>query len=167
MSMDLALFSQKSASCKTLSIFLLMLKSAGTSCHNGAQDLRFRSAVSKHSCSLIESPAWLKNFIMTHHIMYRAVNPVVLFQKLFYCSGPEIFFIFIFIFPKHSLQNRLEKRWQCLQQAGTHLKAALRVLFLRTKAILTRPSHSFFEGQENTLIIYDISPFWTSCFLTA
>ncbi len=44
MSMDLALFSLKSASCKTLSIFLLMLKSAGTSCEDGAQDIRFKLA---------------------------------------------------------------------------------------------------------------------------
>lgn len=42
MSMDLALFSQKLASCNTLSIFLPMLKSAGTSCQHGAQDFRFK-----------------------------------------------------------------------------------------------------------------------------
>lgn len=66
--MDLALFSLKSASCKTLSIFLLMLKSAGTSCEAGAQDIRFndeliilksdRSAVSKHLC--YKEPRWLR-----------------------------------------------------------------------------------------------------------
>lgn len=33
MSMDLALFSQKLASCRTPSIFLAMLKSAGMVCH--------------------------------------------------------------------------------------------------------------------------------------
>lgn len=36
MSMDLALFSEKLASCRTLSIFFPMLKSAGTSCHMDA-----------------------------------------------------------------------------------------------------------------------------------
>ena len=33
-SMDLALFSLNSATCRTLSIFLVMLKSAGISCSN-------------------------------------------------------------------------------------------------------------------------------------
>lgn len=42
MSMDLALFSQNFTSCKTLSIFWLMLKSAGTSCQDGAQDVRLK-----------------------------------------------------------------------------------------------------------------------------
>lgn len=44
MSMDLALFSQNFASCKTLSIFLLMLKSAGTSCKDGGHDSSFQLA---------------------------------------------------------------------------------------------------------------------------
>lgn len=48
MSMDRALFSLKSASCKTLSIFLLMLKSAGTSCYNGRQDFRLTLAKKCH-----------------------------------------------------------------------------------------------------------------------
>lgn len=39
MSMDLALFSQKSASCKTLSIFLLILKSEGTSWNDRGHEL--------------------------------------------------------------------------------------------------------------------------------
>lgn len=43
MSMDLALFSQKLASCKTHSTFLLMLKSVGTSCHMICKCLRTQS----------------------------------------------------------------------------------------------------------------------------
>lgn len=183
MSMDLALFSLKSASCKTVSIFLLMLKSAGTSCEDGAQNLSWwhqlnelmllksdRSAVSKHSC--YKEPHWLrvqrdwKTTNMTHHIVYGAVNPVVLFQQLFYRSGPgnykstwsSVFFHMLF------WQNRLALGWQCLQQAGTHLKAALRVLFFLTKAILTRPSHSFF-GRRKHVNLLQYLLFWPTAVL--
>lgn len=34
-----------------------------------------------------EGPRW-EAHTLTHHIVYRAVNPVVLFQQLLYCSGP-------------------------------------------------------------------------------
>lgn len=56
-------------------------------------------------------------------------------------------------------QNTPGLRWPCFQQAGTHLKAALRVLFFLTKAIRTRPSHSF-SGQKKTqrFNIYNSSP---------
>lgn len=111
MSMILALFSEKFASCKTLSIFLLMLKSAGTSCWDERHDfkiqtgwcviLKERRRKKKETCSFKrggkkeKEKLWLRGthdctqrHTMTHHVVYRAVDSVVLFQQLFYCSGP-------------------------------------------------------------------------------
>lgn len=84
MSMDLALLSQKLAFCRTPSIILLMLKSAGTSCQNGAQHFK---KTSTHQRLERGGGRW-EAHTSTHHIVYRAVNPVVLFQQLFHCSGP-------------------------------------------------------------------------------
>lgn len=111
MSMILALFSEKLASCKTLSIFLLMLKSAGTSCWDERHDFKIqtgwcvipkeRRRKKKETCSFKrggkkeKEKLWLRGthdctqrHTMTHHVVYRAVDSVVLFQQLFYCSGP-------------------------------------------------------------------------------
>lgn len=174
MSMILALFSEKLASCKTLSIFLLMLKSAGTSCWDERHDfkiqtgwcviLKERRRKKKETCSFKrggkkeKEKLWLRGthdctqrHTMTHHVVYRAVDSVVLFQQLFYCSGPGNYkpaassssssLLVCFSF----WQKRFLWGWQRLKQAGTHLKAAPRVLFFLTKAILTRPSHSLKE----------------------
>lgn len=51
MSMVLARFSQKPASCKTLSIFLLTLKSAGTSCHMTCKRLCTNSHPGQVNCT--------------------------------------------------------------------------------------------------------------------
>lgn len=58
MSMDLALFSQKSASCRTLSIFLLILKSDGTSWKRRRDDFRLKlvskiDAPERNCCSIV------------------------------------------------------------------------------------------------------------------
>lgn len=78
MSIDLALFSLKPASCKTLSIFLLMLKSAGTSCRD---QTKFKITRPEKRRLLGSS---------THHIVNRTVNPVVLLQQLLHCCWSTI-----------------------------------------------------------------------------
>lgn len=86
--------------------------------------------------------------MFTHHVVHRAVNSVVLFQQLLDRSGPR----------GTKKTNKLnisvfspltEQTLRRLQQTDTHLKAALRVLFFLTKAILTRPSHSFSGDKEH------------------
>lgn len=77
---------------------------------------------------------------VTHHIVYRAVNPVVLLKQLLHCRWPA-----------NSSWNPVRMKRglteACFLKADTHLKAALRVLFFLTKAILTKPSHSFQENR--------------------
>lgn len=99
MSIDLALFSLKPASCKTLSIFLLMLKSAGTSCRD---QTKFKITRPEKRRLLGSS---------THHIVNRTVNPVVLLQQLLHCCGStvkksldSIFFLDRTV-PVHSLES--------------------------------------------------------------
>lgn len=138
MSIDLALFSLKSASWRTLSIFLVMLKSAGTSCWDTNEGLFFFTSNSAklRFCSFI--------WTLTHHVVNRTVDPVVLFQQLLHCGGPGS--------DELTLTSEQDPVGVAvfLQQAGTHLKAALRVLFFLTKAILTRPSHSYSEGNKKS-----------------
>lgn len=134
MSMDRALFSLKPASCRTLSIFLLMLKSSGTICRDGGKSFRFKmsSEIKKQRFTglvLIQSSP--------HHVVDGAVNPVVLLQQLLHCCRPG----------NHKSHHEVfcfnRTVWVVgLKPADAHLKAAPRVLFFRTKAILTRPSHS-------------------------
>lgn len=68
---------------------------------------------------------------------------------------------------EHVGQNGLGLAWPCVQQASTYLKAALRVLFFLTKAILTRPSHSFSGEKETKLNIYNLPPVLINWIFTA
>lgn len=82
------------------------------------------------------------------------MDSIVLFQKLLYCRGPG----------NRDSARVSEDSWiqveVFFQQLGTHLKAALRVLFFLTNAILTRPSHSCQKGwsRESYTHFTDLKP---------
>lgn len=125
MSMDLALFSEKLASCRTLSIFLLMLKSAGTSCQ-GAHAFTPEVALQRHrKTRRPDSPRCGESSGFCSSFPEAAPPPWT-----WTADGNG-----------YSRIRGLRRRR--FRRESTHLNAALRVLFFLTKAILTRPSHSF------------------------
>ena len=86
---------------------------------------------------------------------------VVLLKQLLNCCGPTINNIIIIIKWVHLTLSFIMMmiNAMCRDQEvdlallfwtgpGTHLKAALSVLFFLTNAILTRPSHSYWENKK-------------------
>lgn len=144
MSMDLALFSQKLASCRTLSIFLLMLKSAGTSCRTTRTSLHPKSPRTGTGARCQDSPRCGGSSGSCSSFPGAALLPWTWNRR------------------QRLLQNPGSRR-ERFPRPSTHLNAAPRVLFFLTKAIRTRPSHSFQRGEEEVSVSYSVD----SCRLAA